>query len=691
VGERFWSDIEVSVACRPGGKGAIGLYLYYRGPEDYALFRWSSADSERPVRQLILREGGRESVLAEKEGGYAPGQWHRVEALACMGWVRLSVDGRDEFLVDDPGLTNGRIGLLVEGTEYATFDDVEVRSRPARLVGARAGHVNGWLSAGGEWMQVARAEWSDGDWAGGIVARAPGRAALLWDDPGWKNTVVSARLGPWRRGALGILFRYGDERNHYCVRWKKASVPVLQVCRTLYGKEEVLAERVMPEDGKAHRLDVSSEEGAISVRVDGRTALETADYAFLGGRAGLYAEGVSGGSFSRVLYGTQLQGKPLGERAAAAFAAEPAEMRTWAGTGSDWRPVTYSEDIPQTATLWWHRAEFRGDTRLDMRLGAPPAAEAEAGLLLDGDGKDILSGYMIRLRAGEVEGERVFAELLAHGGVVRKKELEWAAGPRILSLRRIGDVVSVFLSDRVLFSFSGASRRDGNRIGWYACKLKITPDDVDIYSDNLLNYAFQKAPTDWRSAGGVWEVTNKWECDPRWSFFSGRRLGGPAVIWFRRPLRGDFTLDCYIGNKMARERGQRYEYARDMNISFCANGEDLTSGYSFLFGGHNNERTSLYRKGVEIGRSKVVINRRGLHRKWYHFRVSRTGKRIRVLVDEVPVFDTEDERPLGDGYFAIWTYDNGIMIGRVRISADGLGPLDSPYRVWGAATQSIYN
>jgi len=55
------------------------------------------------------------------------------------------------------------------------------------------------------------------------------------------------------------------------------------------------------------------------------------------------------------------------------------------------------------------------------------------------------------------------------------------------------------------------------------------------------------------------------------------------------------------------------------------------------------------------------------------------------------VFDKVDERPLKGRYFAIWTYDNGIMLGRVRISADELGPLDSPYRAWGPATQSIYN
>lgn len=86
----------------------------------------------------------------------------------------------------------------------------------------------------------------------------------------------------------------------------------------------------------------------------------------------------------------------------------------------------------------------------------------------------------------------------------------------------------------------------------------------------------------------------------------------------------------------------------------------------------------------------MVINQRGLHRKWYHFRVSRVGGEVTVLVDGVQVFRKVDEEPLADGRLAVWTYDNGIMLGRVRISADGIGPLDSAEHLWPETTQAIY-
>ena len=664
AGEQFWSDVAVGVACRPAAEGAVGVYLCYRGPEDYVLFRWSGNDTARPVRQLLQR----------------------------AGWLRVSIDGERVFLVREAGIARGRIGLHVEGKGYASFDDVKVVSRPARYMGADATHAGGWVAIGGDWTQVAPADWNTADWGGGVVVSAPEAepATLLWEDTGWRRMAVNARLGPWRKGSLGFVLRYADGRNYCCVRWRKASIPVIQVCRVIRGETEVLAERAMAEDGQAHRLGVVSEEGAIAVTVDGRQVLETSDFGLLSGRSGLYAEGVGGGSFSEVVSETLAKRQPLGERTAGAFSAEPAEMQTWAGAGSDWRAVRYSEGVPEPVLLWWHKAEFRGDTRLDMRLDGPLGAAEGAGLLLEGDGKDVLKGCMVRLRGDESAAGGGRAELVVDGKVAAERALVWAAGPRILSFRRVGRMVSAFLSDRLLFSLPVVSARAGDCIGWYAGNEEKTHGDVDVYSENLLNYSFQSAPTDWREGGGIWEVSNKWQCDPRWSFFSGRQLGGGAAIWFRRPLVGDFTLDCYIGNKMASERGNQYEYARDMNISFCADGHDLTSGYSFLFGGHNNARTSLYRQEKEWATDGKVINQRGLHRKWYHFQVTRRGGEITASVDGVPVFRKVDAEPLPGGYFAVWTYDNGIMLGRVRISADGIGPRDSAARVWPQTTQAIY-
>ena len=213
---------------------------------------------------------------------------------------------------------------------------------------------------------------------------------------------------------------------------------------------------------------------------------------------------------------------------------------------------------------------------------------------------------------------------------------------------------------------------------------------MDICAAEFLNENFKSAPTLWRHGGGIWEVSNKWECDPRWSFFSGRS-DKLAALWSKFPIEGDFSIEYYVGNKMQRERGAKYEYAQDMNLTVCADGEDLTSGYSFLFGGFGNTKSCIFRKSEEWAvNDRMVIDRPQLHRKWYHIKVSRRGNELSMEVDGRPVFSKTDDKPLGDGRFAIWTWNNGIMIGRVRVAAERIGPCDPPDRIRPATTQSIY-
>jgi hypothetical protein len=129
-----------------------------------------------------------------------------------------------------------------------------------------------------------------------------------------------------------------------------------------------------------------------------------------------------------------------------------------------------------------------------------------------------------------------------------------------------------------------------------------------------------------------------------------------------------------------------------MNIYVCTDGQDLTSGYSFIFGGFDNTKTCLYRRSKSWAENTSrLIDRPSLHRKWHHVKVSRKGNILSMALDGTQVFAKTDDAPLGDGYFAIWTYNNAIMISRVRVSAEELGLRDSPDRVWAAPTQSIYD
>jgi len=699
AGEPFWSDIHFEVACRPAAEGAMGIYLCYRAADDCYLFRWTSDDSERPCKQFIRIRGEEETVLAESPGGYAPGQWYTLRALVGAGWARVAVDDKPVFLVRDSGLTYGRIGLHVEGKRIASFDDVVVESRPAFLAVSEGRRVASVLTRGGEWMAMAPAPWEGAEDAGRIAVSAKEPARLVWAGCAWGACMLSARIAPWERGTMGLVFAYVDDMDFYSIRWEKSGSCRLRLCRTVNGRTTTLAERAMGDDERAHDLAVLARDGFVRVLVDGRPVLSRADCFELNGRVGLLAEQIPMGVFSRVMCEALPPPAPMPRAARDAFAAEPAQMQTWAGSVSDWVLTAYSETVPRPVHVWWHRLDFFGDVRVEMRLKEPVREGEEVGILLNGDGHDLASAYRACLTASG-KPDRVRAEVVHGGQVLAAAEASWPAGPMTFGFRRGGETLSVLLGGRTILHVSEARPGDGRRIGWYAlpggeaARARVTPADLDIYAPGTINETFDLAPTDWRVGGGLWNMSNKWQCDPRWSFFSGQsdRL---AAIWFKRPLHGDFSIEYFVGNKMQRERGQKYEYAQDMNLSFCADGEDLGSGYTLLFGGYDDTVTAFFRKGkkwaLPLGGKPVLINRSGaLHRHWYHVRVRRTGKLLQAWIDGALVLSKEDPDPLPDGHFAIWTYNNGIMIARVRISAEAIGPREDPDVARGPTTQPFY-
>ena len=695
VGEWFWSDIVVQAACRPGPEGAVGLYLCYRGPEDYFLFRWGSRDSEKPVRQLIRRVGKEDRVLAEAPGGYAPGQWCTLKALIGSGWVRLGVDDTRFFVVRDPGLTYGRIGLHVAGAKPAIFDDVKVESRYASCVDFDRYHLDQRLTTGGEWLQVAPAAWDREAWPGGLVVRAPKRAQLIWGNSSWRRYALAALLGPWQKGTLGLCFRYQDDLNYYSVRWQKGSEPVIQLCRTERGQDKVLAQVPFREDSESHRLGVASEGGSIVVSVDNRPVLRTADFGFLGGRCGLFAQAIGSGNFSDVTYDFLRGRRPIAN-VRRAFSGEQS-MSLWAAALSDWSKSGQTTADGKPIEIHWRRADFHGGLRAEVRLPAPPEAGAELGLVLNGNGEDLREGFLLRLRRPPAEGDApgdMIVELASGEKPLASKTISWKVGPRGFALQRVGKSLAAFSDDDLLLTLDNADPGTGRKFGWYAMNVPLTISDFDIYSDNIVNYTFNLAPTDWRVGAGTWELTSKWQCDPRWSFFSGRS-DKLAVLWNKRPLRGDFTIEFYVGNKMQRERGGKYEYARDMNITVCADGEDLTSGYTFLFGGFDDTVTALYRGDEQFCRpargKEILIERSGnLHRRWYHVQVSRKGNCLEMRIDNRLVLSKTDDNPLTGGHWALWTWNNGITVARVQVAAEQTGERSSPDTVWPETTQAFY-
>lgn len=203
--------------------------------------------------------------------------------------------------------------------------------------------------------------------------------------------------------------------------------------------------------------------------------------------------------------------------------------------------------------------------------------------------------------------------------------------------------------------------------------------EVQIENRNVYDYTFSTAPTDWWVQSGIWEMTNRWDCSPGWSWFGGRSEE-IAAVWNKRKFSGDFSMQFYFAFKMGIEKvATKWHYhPRDVGISFCGDGKNLGSGYSFIVGADGNLRSDLMRQNQTIGQSHApeallfamtdsYPSAEKLHRRWWLVKVNKIGNRIECWLENKLIISYDDPKPLAAGQMAIWTYNNGIMLARVQI------------------------
>jgi hypothetical protein len=202
--------------------------------------------------------------------------------------------------------------------------------------------------------------------------------------------------------------------------------------------------------------------------------------------------------------------------------------------------------------------------------------------------------------------------------------------------------------------------------------------NVEINTQNVYDYTFSAAPTDWWVQSGVWEMTNRWSCSPQWSWLGGRSEE-IASIWNKHRFSGDQSIQFYFAFKMGLAGTPRWIYhPSDVALSFCADGKNLGSGYSLIVGADNNSHSILMKgdKVVAQNSEKPALlpvmsdgmpATNDLHRHWWYVRINKIGSRIEAYLDNNLILTYEDPKPLDLGQIALWTYNNGIMLSRVQI------------------------
>jgi hypothetical protein len=193
--------------------------------------------------------------------------------------------------------------------------------------------------------------------------------------------------------------------------------------------------------------------------------------------------------------------------------------------------------------------------------------------------------------------------------------------------------------------------------------------------------AFEQAPVGWRVQHGLWSVMARYTCSPQWNWFGGFGAGQPA-IWSKERLEGNQTVEAYLGIKM-RSNEDHAEYAeryRDVAVTICGDGEYVLSGYTLVRGERtpDGQQTRLLRNGVPVQATTLhdCLFPTGIagHRHWFATRLEKRGNELKVFLDNRLAMTYTDPDPLPGGYVALWTQDNGILVGRVNYAAEVVTP-----------------
>ncbi|MBI2201071.1 MAG: hypothetical protein HYU43_03930, partial [Armatimonadetes bacterium] len=194
----------------------------------------------------------------------------------------------------------------------------------------------------------------------------------------------------------------------------------------------------------------------------------------------------------------------------------------------------------------------------------------------------------------------------------------------------------------------------------------------------LIDDTFSAAPVHWWVGRGSWNIIPRWPCDDRWSWLGGVASESP-VLWTKYRLEGDVILDAWVAPFMDNPEDPviGYSHPGNLNVTLCGDGRNLSSGYSFLFAARNNTTSQILRKEKVVAENRAICmvdprrTNLAFQRHWFHLRIEKAGARLKYFVDGVQALEFMDSEPLSGGQAAFWSWQAGLMVARVRLSAQG--------------------
>ncbi|MDP6361453.1 MAG: hypothetical protein QF473_40460, partial [Planctomycetota bacterium] len=333
-------------------------------------------------------------------------------------------------------------------------------------------------------------------------------------------------------------------------------------------------------------------------------------------------------------------------------------MLDWSAPRGAW-----IEDEQQNGRrTFWHKGDFYGRVHLEI----PVSTETGKTMLcLRARETDLTRGHQLTIEASE---GKVKLRLREFGHFVKDVIFPLDAdGP--LSVECDGQYIVCSYQGKDLMTWRLKSRPAGTRLG-IAFTGEPSFEEMRIERDHVIDHLFKSAPTDWNVVGR-WEVTNKFACDPRWSYLAAES-DGLAAAWHKNSFEGDITLEYYTGMRYRKEVNWSPYYPRpgDMNAVICGDGKNVFSGYTFVLAGWHTTTTRIFKNGKVVAETENVgvPSTRfqypplpTLHRRWFYVKIRKKGNKLYYYLDNKLILSWEDPDPLQQGKVGLWTQNNSIM------------------------------
>jgi hypothetical protein len=620
----------------------------------------------------------RERVLLSLPWTPRRDQWHRVAVSLFDGLGEVEVNGARAVFRLPAGLRSGECGVFADSERGVLFDDIRVASHGAFLHRPGAGPAPWTVGAAGTAGPAGPEE-------GAAVYRLP--AGPAWLRLGLRRGAPPASVS-WRdAGGATVSVEIDPVRG----RGEVTRASPRSAADADAAGPESLAGFDVPGPGE---YSVELDAGACTV-LCGPTAL--AIFPLRSTREGAVAVRAPEGLAE--LAGGALPPRPALRHKARAFSDVDVRMHSegmhpehkwigfvgWMKDESSW--VRGPKGSLACETLLW------GACEASVEVPLPKAGAGPVELRFAAAGES-MSDAPVGKKAGVGlrRSPRGFVILDADGnerGAFTPPTFpEDAARDKVrLALRRAGERVEAWVAGERAFATRLGPRAP---VRVEARARGLAPGKVEIRSDTVDESLFESAPAEWTRWRGHWDVTTKWQCDPRWTFLGVwshglERKSDAAGAFTRASYLGDQDLRLYFAFRdvLNNKHGDNRRYVRrDMNFAFACADEDPASGYCLMIGGFDNRGTQLLRRGKlvhEVRDFRIPPFRPGvgsgdIHWRWFCLRILNRGGAITASVNGKEVLSWMDPEPLEGGHVGLWTVGGGIILGRTRFSAERRGP-----------------